>query len=55
MDLKYLPQLPDEEVRRDRFVAIDRATPWVDVEVLLEKSAACAQGFLTRLPRAAPL
>jgi transposase InsO family protein len=54
VDLKYLPQMPDEEARRDLFAAIDRATRWVYVEVLPEKSAACAQGFLERLLKAAP-
>jgi transposase InsO family protein len=54
VDVKYLPQLPDEQARRYLFAAIDRATRWVYVEVLPEKSAACAQGFLERLLKAAP-
>jgi len=29
MDIKYLPQMPDESERRYLFVAIDRATHWV--------------------------
>lgn len=28
-DIKYLPQMPDEESRKYLFVAIDRATRWV--------------------------
>ena len=39
--------MPDEDQRRYLFAAIDRATRWVYVEILPEKSAACAQGFLT--------
>ena len=54
VDLKYLPQMPDEDRRRYLFAAIDRATRWVYVEILPEKSAACAQGFLKRLLAAAP-
>ncbi len=53
VDVKYLPQMPDEDQRRYRFAAIDRATRWVYVEILPEKSAACAQGFLTNLLQAA--
>lgn len=29
IDIKYLPQMPDEDQRRYLFVAIDRATRWV--------------------------
>ena len=54
VDVKYLPQMPDEETRRYLFAAIDRATRWVYVEILPEKSAACARGFLERLLAAAP-
>lgn len=54
VDLKYLPQMPDEEARRYLFAAIDRATRWVYVEVLPAKSADCARGFLERLLQAAP-
>jgi len=54
VDVKYLPQMPDEEQRRYLFVAIDRATRWVYIELLEDKSAASASGFLTRLIDAAP-
>ena len=53
VDVKYLPQLPDADPRRDRFAAIDRATRWVYVGILPEKSAAGAQRFLTNLLQAA--
>ncbi len=46
--------MPDETERRYLFAAIDRATRWVYVEILPEKSAACAQGFLAHLLAAAP-
>ena len=33
VDIKYLPQMPDESSRRYLFVAIDRATRWVFLHV----------------------
>ena len=54
VDVKYLPQMPDEAQRRYLFAAIDRATRWVYVEVLKDKSANSAQGFLQRLIKASP-
>ncbi|MBP6807904.1 MAG: transposase [Chromatiaceae bacterium] len=54
VDVKYLPLMPDETERRYLFAAIDRATRGVSVEILPEKSAACAQGFLAHLLAAAP-
>jgi hypothetical protein len=33
IDVKYLPQMPDENQRRYLFAAIDRASRWVYVEV----------------------
>src|SRR5471030_299215 len=33
MDIKYLPQMPDETERRYLFVAIDRATRWVFLRI----------------------
>ncbi|KXX63891.1 IS481 family transposase [Marichromatium gracile] len=54
VDVKYLPQMPDEDRRRYLFAAIDRATRWVYVEILDDKSAASASGFLERLIAKAP-
>jgi len=54
VDVKYLPHMPDEDHRQYRFAAIDRATRWVYVERLQDKSAASAGGFLTRLIDKAP-
>ena len=45
VDVKYLPRMPDETRRKYLFAAIDRATRWVYVEVLPDKSAASASRF----------
>jgi transposase InsO family protein len=55
MDVKYLPQMADETKRRYLFVAIDRATRWVYVELKANKSAASARSFLKALHKACPL
>ena len=49
VDLKYLPRMPDETERKYLYVAIDRATRWVYVEILDDKEAATAAGFLERM------
>jgi len=54
VDVKYLPQMPDEQERKYLFAAIDRATRWVYVEIMGDKSARSSQGFLTRLINKAP-
>lgn len=54
VDVKYLPQMPDEDAHRYLFVGIDRASRWVYVEILGEKTAANAAGFLQRLIAQAP-
>ncbi|WP_379971600.1 DDE-type integrase/transposase/recombinase [Edwardsiella ictaluri] len=53
VDIKYLPQMPDETRRKYLFVAIDRASRWVYLEILPDKSARSASGFLSRLVRKA--
>jgi len=53
-NVKYLPRIPDETRRKYLFAAIDRATRWVYVEVLPDKSAASASRFLKRLINKAP-
>lgn len=55
IDVKYLPQMADEEHRRYLFVAIDRATRWVFVRIYPAKTAANARRFLRDLERAAPM
>ncbi len=54
VDVKYLPQMPDQDQRTYLFAAIDRATRWVYVEILQDQTAASASGFLTRLIEQAP-
>jgi transposase InsO family protein len=55
IDIKYLPQMADEDRRRYLFVAIDRATRWVFVRVYPAQTAANARRFLRDLARAAPM
>lgn len=55
IDVKYLPQMADEDRRRYLFVAIDRATRWVFVRIYPAKSAANARRFLRDLDRGAPM
>ena len=55
VDYKYLPQMPDEDQRRYLFVAIDRASRWVYLELLPDKSARTAERFLRHLLAKAPL
>ncbi len=54
VDVKHLPRMQDESSRRYLFVAIDRASRWVYLEVLPKKSARHACGFLKRLIAQAP-
>lgn len=54
IDYKYLPQMADESRRRYLFVAIDRATRWVYVELKADKSARSAEAFLKRVREKAP-
>ena len=54
VDIKYLPQMPDEAEHRYLFAAIDRASRWVYVEIRPDKTAATAAGFLERLHAKAP-
>jgi transposase InsO family protein len=55
VDIKYLPQMPDERARRYLFVAIDRATRWVFLRIYARQDEAAATDFLQRLTRAAPM
>lgn len=54
IDVKYLPQMSDESSRRYLFVAIDRATKWVYLEIRPNKQASTAASFLKKLKQAAP-
>ena len=55
VDIKYLPQMPDETQRRYLFVAIDRATRWVFVHIYSDQGEASSCDFLWRLYQAAPM
>jgi len=55
VDVKYLPQMADESRRSYLFVAIDRATRWVFVQIKSNKSAASAAAFLKALRKACPI
>ncbi|MCE8014434.1 IS481 family transposase, partial [Halomonas daqingensis] len=46
IDIKHLPQMPDEEQKRYLYVAIDRATRWVYLEVRSSQSAKDAKAFM---------
>lgn len=54
IDIKYLTQMKDETSRKYLLVAIDRATRWVYLEVVKDKSAKTAAAFLKRLVEKAP-
>ncbi len=55
VDVKYLPQMQDESRRRYLFVAIDRATLWVFMQLKTNKTAASARAFLKALHKACPI
>ncbi len=55
VDVKYLPQMADETSRRYLFVAIDRATRWVFIQIKAHKTAAAAKSFLAALHKACPI
>lgn len=54
IDVKYLLQMPDETQCRYLFVGINRATRWVYMEVLSDKTATSARLFLKRLVKRSP-
>ena len=55
VDIKYLPQMPDETSRRYLFVAIDRATRWVYMRTYRDQTERSSTDFLRRLKKAAPM
>lgn len=54
VDVKYLPKMADEVHHKYLFVAIDRASRWVYLEVRADKSAYSASAFLENLVKHAP-
>ena len=55
MDIKYLPQMPDEASRRYLFVAIDRATRWVYMHIYANQNEKSSTDFLRRVYRQCPV
>ena len=45
IDVKYLPKMQDEASRKSLFVAIDRTTRWVCLEIRKDKRAKSVQAF----------
>ena len=54
VEVTSLPHMPDEASAQYLLAAIDRATRWVYVEILPEKTAHNAAGFLERILAQAP-
>jgi len=54
VDIKYLPKLPEETQRRYLYVAIDRASRWVYLEVRADRKQRSARAFVANLIQAAP-
>ena len=54
VDIKYLPQMPDESTHGYLFVGIDRASRWVYMDIMRDKSANSAAAFLQTLHDKAP-
>ncbi len=54
MDIKYLPQMPDETTRRYLFVAIDRATRWVYMHIYADQTENSSADFLYQVKKACP-
>jgi transposase len=55
IDIKYLPQMPDETKRRYLFVAIDRATRWVFMEIYADQTESSSTDFLGKVKAACPI
>lgn len=55
VDIKCLPQMPDETSRRYLFVAIDRATRWVFLHIYGDMTDKSSVDFLRRLKLASPI
>ena len=55
IDIKYLPQMPDEAARRYLFVAIDRATRWVYMDIYADQTDSSSVDFLSKVKAACPI
>jgi transposase InsO family protein len=54
-EIKYLPHMPDETLRRYLFVAIDRATRWIYLHIYGAMTERSRVDFLRRLKLASPI
>ncbi|GHB08934.1 hypothetical protein GCM10009038_03070 [Salinicola rhizosphaerae] len=54
IDIKHLPQMPDEEQKRYLYVAIDRTTRWECLEIRSSQSAEGARAFMKQAKEKAP-
>jgi len=54
IDIKHLPQMPDEQQKRYLYVAIDRATRWVYLEIRRSQSTKDARAFMRQVEEKAP-
>lgn len=55
IDIKYLPQMPDENQRRYLFAAIDRATRWVFIKIYPDQSQDSSVDFLQQVHENCPV
>jgi transposase InsO family protein len=55
VDIKYLPNMPNDPQKRYLLVAIDRATRWVYLEVIDDKGAKTTAAFIQRLHEKCPV
>lgn len=55
IDIKYLPQMPDETSRRYLFVAIDRATRWVYIDLYADQTDSSSVDFLAKVQQSCPV
>lgn len=55
IDIKYRLQMSDESARRYLFVAIDRATRWVFIDIYADLSESSSADFLSKARAACPV
>ncbi len=55
VDIKYLPNMPNDPQKRYLLVAIDRATRWAYLEVIHDKGAQTTAAFIRRLHEKCPV
>ena len=55
VDIKYLPNMPDDAQKRYLLVGIDRATRWVYMEIATDKTAKTAAKFIKILAAKCPV